>query len=320
MRTAAPELAVVVLSYNTSEITRRCLRDLFDAETSVALQVVVVDNASADGSAEAIAAEFPHVRLLRNARNRGFAAAVNQAVAVTRAPAILLLNSDCFLGRGEAAGRLLRSALAGLFSAPDVAALGVRVVTDKGERYVSARRFPTLATYVADRFHWTRPYPPPPPGGDWTAPATVDWINGAFWMIRRRAWEDVGPLDERFFFGWEDIDWNLQAARRGWRVLHDPRLVVTHIGGESARRRTDDVIVGHNMMLNTYLTGREKYWRKNYGWLATQRMRAASIAMSVPAWIAAAVRGDSRKRAVEAIRIKHALGWRDANAPDATRR
>ena len=105
------ELAVVVLSYNTREVTSRCLRELFATSSQIALQVVVVDNASRDGSADAIAAEFPAARLIRNARNRGFAAAVNQAVSVTRAPAILLLNSDCFLGPPAEAAQLLRRAL-----------------------------------------------------------------------------------------------------------------------------------------------------------------------------------------------------------------
>lgn len=309
------ELAVVVLSYNTREVTTRCLRELFATSAEIDLQVVVVDNASHDGSADAIAAEFPRARLLRNARNRGFAAAVNQAVSVTRAPAILLLNSDCFLGPPAAAATLLRTALDGLFSSPHVAALGVAVVTETGARYVSARPFPTLRTYVTDKLHTGSPYPAAPAGGVWRGPVGVDWINGAFWLIARRAWEEIGPLDERFFFGWEDIDWCFAARTRGWRVLHDPRLVVTHIGGESARRRKDDVIVGHNLLLHTYLTGREKFWRKNYGWLSTLAMRAASIAMSVPKWTLARARGDASKAAVESIRIAHALGKRDPSAP-----
>jgi GT2 family glycosyltransferase len=309
------DVAVVVLSYNTREVTTRCLRELLAAKGPIAVEVVVVDNASGDGSADAIAIEFPGVRLIRNARNRGFAAAVNQAVSVTRAPALLLLNSDCFLGEPSAAGELLSRAFDGLFSRPKVAALGVAVVTDTGQKYVSARPFPTLSTYLTDKLHTGGPYPVPPPDGVWREAAEVDWINGAFWLINRKGWEAVGPLDERYFFGWEDIDWAFQARLAGWRILHDPRLRVTHIGGESARRRKDDVIVGHNLMLNTYLTGREKFWRKNYGWLSTQAMRAASIAMSAPKWLRAALMGNANQRAAESIRIAHALGYRDPKAP-----
>ncbi len=312
VREGRPELSVVVLSYDTRDVTLRCLRELDAAAAQVDLQTIVVDNASSDGSADAIAAAFPRARLIRNARNRGFAAAVNQAIAVSRAPAILLLNSDCFLGEP----RTLTNALDGLRADPVAAALGVRVRREDGSRYDSTRPFPTVRGYIADALLGPRDYPPQPPDGVWRGPVEVDWNNGAFFLLSRAAWEAIGPLDERFFFGWEDLDWCWRARRLGWRILHDPRLTVTHLGGESARRRGDDVVVGPNqMMLWTSLTGREKFWRKNYGALATAALRVAMIAMSSARWLRFRAVGRRDAAAVEAIRVLHALGKRNPRAP-----
>lgn len=305
------DLAVVVLSYQTKDITLRCLRELGRARERVPMQVIVVDNASKDGSPEAIAAEMPWVRLIRNARNRGFAAAVNQAVSVSRSRAILLLNSDCFLGDPAT----LEGALASLFADPRIAVLGVDVRHEDGRKYDCTRPFPTVRRYIATALAGEREYPPPPDDGV-PRPVDVDWMNGAFFLIRREAWEAIGPLDERFFFGWEDLDFCLRAHRAGWRVVQDPRLRVTHLGGASAKKRSGDVVVGrNNMLLWTTLAGREKFWRKNYGWLATQVLRVAMVAMSSARWLAHRARGRAADATVEAIRVKHALGARNPRAP-----
>ena len=248
-----PALSVVVPTHDTRELTLRCLAAL-DAADPPPLEVIVVDDGSVDGTAEAVAASYPAVRMLRHAGVRGFTAAANAGLAAARGDALLLLNSDTEVSPG-APGALARA----LAADPGLGIAGATLVYPDGTPQWSGGWAPDTpwllalssgfaralgALYVGPTNPWRRlrpvsghgpPYRPPATEGiDAGAPAgvrPVDWVTGAALAIRRAAWEAAGPLDERFAVYCQDLDLCLRAREHGWRAGVVPAARVLHHHG-----------------------------------------------------------------------------------------
>ena len=204
------DISIVVVSWNVCGLLRRCLQsvELSAAASGLRHEVVVVDNASSDGSVAMVRSEFPEVRLLANEENRGFSAANNQGIAVASGRYLLLLNPDT---------EVLDDALAGLVgfadANEDVGLVGPMLLNQDGSVQPSMRRFPTIGTALFEST-WLQPYAP---SGlldrycvldrpDNTV-QDVDWVSGAAILARRDAVNQVGPMDEAFFMYSEELDW-----------------------------------------------------------------------------------------------------------------
>lgn len=229
------DLSVIVVSYNTIELTRACLASLFDAATRMPPEVWVVDNASEDGSADMVAAEFPSVRLIRNAENCGFAAANNQAIAKASGRYILLLNSDTVV-----LGDVLQASIDYMDAHEDVGVLGCQVLNPDGSIQYTCSQEPTLVnsfllTSGLSRLSW-------PPClnryqlGGWQRDSEkqVPVVSGCYFFVRTQAFQQTGLLDERFFFFAEETDWCKRARADGWTVVFSPVGQIIHYGGGSA--------------------------------------------------------------------------------------
>lgn len=301
-------LAIVIVSYNAADLLLRTIASAKQAAEGLAHEIIVVDNDSPDGSADRVAAAHPDVRLFRRP-NLGFAAGVNHGVEATAADALLLLNPDCFVETPA-----LRRCLATLESARDIAAVSCRMVDGDGKPMLDARPFPTLRTYLEERLAGARPpYPevPDPP-----RPVDIDSATGAFVLIAREAWGAVGPFDEGFFLYFEETEWFWRAKRAGWRVVHEPRATVVHLGAQSTKKGvgTGQVVIPENgMLLRAALDSRERYWRLCYGALPTLGMRAAtfglallSLARLLPPLIARRPGAQTRLPGL-LLRMRHAL-------------
>jgi GT2 family glycosyltransferase len=224
--------SVLVASYNTRELTLEAIGSVIgptDVET------IVVDNASHDGSADAIAARYPSVHLIRSETNFGFAGGVNRAAAAARGQTLLVLNSDARLRPGA-----LELMLDLLHRQPRAALVGPALCYADGRPQTSAFAFPGLVQVALDlrpidRLMDTRL------NGRLRAssPRQVDHALGACMLIRRTAWQDVGPLDEGYFMYLEEIDWCRRARARGWQIWHHPRALVVHHGGSSTSQQPD---------------------------------------------------------------------------------
>jgi len=231
-----PELAVVIVNHNAGAYLLRCLRSVLERSGDVELEIVVVDNASTDGSAEEAAAAFPQARLIR-CENRGFAAGVNVGIGATSAPFVLVLNPDVEIVSGTLA-ELVRLAEA----RPRAGAIGPRILNPDGTVYPSGRTVPSLPTAVGHAFLgpvWPRnPFTRRYHLADWdrTTERRVDWISGAAFLLRRRALEEVGPLDERFFLYAEEVDLFKRLREAGWDIVFTPSLEVVHEQGVSTGR------------------------------------------------------------------------------------
>lgn len=207
-----PDLAIAIVNFNRKDFLERCLRSVREdlAASGLRAEVVVVDNASEDGSAQLVRDHFPEVLIIANDRNRGFSAANNQAIAATTGRHILLLNNDCEVLPGALA-HLVRYADAH----PDAGAVGCMLLRGDGERHrLPASIFSPLAWFPE-------------------RPCKVAWIVGAALLLRRAACEAVGGLDEDFFFYYEDWDLGLRLRKAGWTSHYTPGARIIHFEGQS---------------------------------------------------------------------------------------
>jgi len=248
---------IIIVSYNCRDALRECLRKL-TKQTDVP-PIIVVDNASADGSAEMVTRDFPAAELIRNARNYGFAAACNQGIGASNTDFILLLNPDTLLDRVE-----LQKLLEAMTSRPEVGACGPRILNVDGSLQPSCRRFPTLWAMVCDELGLGRLFPHSRlfakyRMSGWAHDETreVDQLMGSCLLLRHMALESVGPLDERFFLYFEEVDlcWRLWQA--GWRVLFVADATVTHVGGASSK--TNRPVALHHRYRSLFA-----FYRKHY--------------------------------------------------------
>ncbi len=256
--TVSPRVSVIIVNWNARDVLLECLDALLPPGAPARdREVLVVDNASTDGSAEAVARRSPAVRLVQNPDNRGFARAVNQGLALATAPFALVLNPDVVI-----APAAITDLLEFMAREPEVAVAGPRLRNPDGSVQGSARRRPSVWTGLFGRTAWlTRWFPGNAMSRrelmaiDETSdqPRDVDWLSGACLMVRRRAWEQVGPMDEGFFLFWEDADWCLRFRDAGWRVVHVPAASAIHrVGVSCAQRRLASTIDFHRSAYRLY--------------------------------------------------------------------
>jgi GT2 family glycosyltransferase len=223
-------ISVIIVSYNSGEFLRRCLSSLYGAPSPLVSEVIVVDNASTDGSVEMIESEFPQVTLLKNRRNLGYAAAVNQGIRSAAAPYFLILNPDVETGGG--AIKALRDFME---ATPKAGLAGGRLLNTDGTLQMSCRTFYTVPVVLLRRTFLGRLFPRSPLVRshlmlDWDhdSDRRVDWVIGACMMVRREAYENVGGMDERFFLYLEDVDWCYRMKKHGWEVYYVHNGTMTH--------------------------------------------------------------------------------------------
>ena len=235
----AADVAVVLVNYNAGEELRTALQSASEELSGRTWEGVVVDNASIDGSG-VIATEFSQVRLLQNTQNVGFGRGVNQAVAVTEAPLVLVMNPDCRLSAGALAA-LERT----LTADPACAVVGPRILDPDGSVQGSARGDPDMLTGLFGRASALRRLMPGlavsrrnvVDGGAGTSPSghVVDWVSGACMLVRREAFARARGFDERFFLYWEDADLCRRLRALGYRIRYDTAATAVHRVGHSSR-------------------------------------------------------------------------------------
>ena len=229
----APQLSIVIVSFNTRADLERCLESLTTNPPAVPHDIVVVDNASRDGSPEAVRARWPAIRVLVQSRNLGFAAANNIGIRATTGELVLLLNSDTLVPRGA-----LDTLVTRLRERTEASVAGPRLVDAAGHVELS---FGPMISPVAELrqklvmlLHQRRFGPVSKRVERATSTERfVDWVSGAALLVLRRDAEAVGLLDERYFLYTEDVDFCAAIRARGRRVLFTPAATITHLRGRS---------------------------------------------------------------------------------------
>jgi GT2 family glycosyltransferase len=267
---ARPDLSVCIVNWNTRQDLEQAITSVLHSDPELKLEVVVLDNASSDGSPEMIREQFPSVKLLRSAENLGFAKGYNRAADEAEGRHILMLNPDTVV-RPRALG-----ALVGLLdSRQDAGAAAPRLLNSDGTIQYSCRRLPgpmaailrnTLIGRLAPNNRFTRDYLM----ADWDHKTIrqVDWVSGAAICIRRETWSEVGGFDEGYFMYAEDIDWCLRAQQAGWRIYYVPEsAIVHHIGRSSDQRPMPMVVEFHRSMARFYHRHYAHRWPLGLRWL-----------------------------------------------------
>lgn len=250
-------LSVCIVNWNTRDYLRECLAALSQHPPAGAdMEVIVVDNASADGSAAMVASEFPHVSLIGNADNRGYAEGNNQALERASGDFLLLLNPDVVVHPDS-----LTRAVAFLAEHPDAGALGCRLVGKDGETQRSVRGFPNPGPVLWDASGLSRLFPRSRVFGayrmtffDYDRVSEVDQPMGSFLLLTRAALDKVGLLDPQFPIFFNEVDWCWRAKReQGFPIYYTPDVVVTHYGGSSTRQvKAAMVRESHRSLLRFY--------------------------------------------------------------------
>jgi GT2 family glycosyltransferase len=270
----SPTLTVVIVSYNTRDLLLKCVGSVIESASNLAHEIIVVDNASSDGSCEALGELHPSVACVQNKINRGFSAACNQALAMSRAPFVLLLNSDARIN-SDALSALLDC----LKQNPRCAAAGCRLIDESGAETITARNFLSPLNQAAEilglhKWFGSRALRRSARIGlvGKAEACPVDWIEGSCLLIRRAAIEEVGDFDEQFFMYSEDEDLCYRLRARGWSICFTRAGLAFHAGGGSAPRNRPDV-------LRNFYLGQMLFLQKHRG--------KASVALFVTAMKAA---------------------------------
>jgi GT2 family glycosyltransferase len=222
------------VNWNTRDLLAGCLQSVYATIDGLVLEVIVVDNASTDGSPQMVRNQFPRAKLIESQENLGFARGNAVALREASGEYLLLLNPDAVL-QPQAVARLC----AALDACPDLGAVGAQLLNPDGTEQESWGRFPSLWTELPILNRLQAKYSPSPscaselPGGA----LPVDWLSGACLLIRRKTLEEVGLLDEDYWLYTEEADWCFRARQAGWEMALLPQAQVVHIRRAASRQR-----------------------------------------------------------------------------------
>jgi GT2 family glycosyltransferase len=254
------KISVVIVSWNCRKLLSDCLESILAQLQTLSSEIIVVDNASSDGTAAAVRTNFPSVKLIESETNLGFARGNNLGIEVSTGEYVCLINPDVVVAK-QCIARMMEY----MDRSPDVGMLGPKIVGPDGVIQRSCMRTPTLwnqlsralgldtltkqsrlfGGYLMNDFHHDEL-------------CDVDIINGCFWMVRRIALNQVGMLDPRFWMYADDLDWCARYRAAGWRVVFFPEAEALHFGGASSEQMP---VLCYVEMQHADL----QYWQKYHG-------------------------------------------------------
>lgn len=270
------DVSVVIVNWNTREILRDSLKSILDQTREVEFEVIVVDNASSDGSAQMVRSEFPTVRLIENDTNRGYGAAANQGMKLAAGRYVLVLNSDVIIWDG-AIDKTVKYA----DKRQDAAIVTCQAWENREKVQITCFRFPSVLnmllymTGMDKVFKYNRFF-----GREWMlwwdrdSERQIDVATGMFLLVRREAIEEVGMMDEAFFMYYEETDWCRRFRDAGWKILFWPGAKVLHFhgGSQSSQQKAIEMFAQQrkSMLL---------YFRKHHGDLTYLAVRGLLVVL-----------------------------------------
>ena len=308
------DISIIIVSWNVRSLLEQCLRSIhrnqysaFNIQSApnpehriLNTEILIVDNASHDGTVEMLRAEFPAVRVIANSANLGFTRANNQALALAQGRYLFLLNPDTEL-RADALQKMFEYAEQN----PRVGIIGPQLFYGDGSIQSSRRRFPTRVTAFLESTILQQWFPQNrtltqfymrDTRDDETQP--VDWINGSAMFVRRQVYDQVGGFDEAFFMYSEELDWCRRAKNAGWQIVYLPSAQITHYEGKSS----EQVVAQRDIYFHS---SKIRYYNKYHGVFFAETLRtfllatfAFQIARESVKWML------GHKRALRAQRVK----------------
>lgn len=277
------DISFIIVSWNVRELLRRALQSILDDAAPYRIELIVVDNASADGTVEMLRTDFgrdafPNLRVVANAGNVGFTHANNQGLEMAQGRYLFLLNPDTELRRGAV------RTLVEFMDAPGqerVGIVGPQLVFADGSLQSSRRRFPNLRIAMGEALCMTRRSHTPRILRDYYMEETgtaniqdVGWVVGAAMFVRRAVYAQIGGLDERFFMYSEEVDWCLRAHQAGWRIVFHPHARIIHHQAKSS----EQVLAQRDIY---YHSSKVRYLKKHHGALQGEILRFFTLSLFV---------------------------------------
>ena len=295
------DVSVIIVNWNTKELLRDCLSSVYEHAGDIDYEIIVIDNASIDGSAEMVKNNFQQVILMENSDNRGFATANNQGMAVAKGRYMLLLNSDTVV---------LDNAIANIVNFadenPQIAVTGCRVLNPDRTLQRTCFMFPSVLNMLLSSTYLYKLFPKNRFFGReqmtwWNRNDVrqVDVVTGCFMLVRREAIDQVGMMDEQFFMYGEETDWCYRFREKGWKVMFAPVGQIIHFGGQSTAQKPVAMIVQLRLSILKFM--KKHYCRSTC--LIARFLVALFFAIRLPVWLAKAlIRPAARNEA--AIKMK----------------
>lgn len=294
------DVSIIIVNWNTKNILRDCLRSVYEQAGDVDYEVIVVDNASTDGSLDMIKSDFERVVLLENAQNKGFATANNQGMEIAKGRYVLLLNSDTVVLDGAIA-----KTVSFADAHPRAGVTGCRVLNADRTLQPTCFMFPSILNMFLSSTYLYKFFPRSRFFGrermtwwDRSDVRQVDVVTGCFMLVRREAIDQVGVMDERFFMYAEETDWCYRFREEGWDVTFTPAGQIIHLGGQSTAKKPVAMIVQLRLSIL-------KFIRKHSGRFAQVSARfltALFFAVRIPIWFARVFSLRQRSEAVVKMR------------------
>ncbi|MBA7636301.1 N-acetylglucosaminyl-diphospho-decaprenol L-rhamnosyltransferase [subsurface metagenome] len=256
------DVSIIIVNWNTRDIIRDCLKSVYEQTKGISFEVIVIDNASSDGSVEMVKSEFYQVVLIENKQNRGFAAGVNQGIAVAKGRYALVLNSDTIV-----CDNAIEKTVQYADKHAEAAVVGCQVWENSDTIQMTCFRFPSvlnlfLHTFALNKIFKNNHFF----GREWMlwwprdSEREVEVVSGSFMLVRRNAIDDVGLMDESYFLYYEETDWCYRFAKGGWKILFWPRAKIIHVDGGS--HSTNKNAVGMSVQVQKSLL---IFFKKHYG-------------------------------------------------------
>jgi GT2 family glycosyltransferase len=291
------DLSIIIVAWNVRDLVLDCLASLDAAQLEISCEVMLVDNGSVDGTVEAVRRQFPDTQVIALPRNIGFGAGNNQGLLKMSGRYAVLLNSDTIALPGG-----IERCVRYLDEHPDVGVVGPQLLNPDRSKQNCIHNSPTLVSELLSQSLLRRLFPARYPSKriDYREPIEVEAVLGAALFVRREVIQEVGPIDEDYFFFLEETDWCHRIRERGWRVVHLPDAHVIHLYGESTKKKLP-------------LRTRIEYYRSRYTFFRKNRGPGANLVLGllvrVKLWVGALVGG---RRAPE---YRNILAWHRAGRP-----
>jgi hypothetical protein len=260
---ASVDLSIVIVAWNVRELVLDCLASIREAKLGVSYEVILVDNGSLDFTVEAVSRQFPDTRILALPKNIGFGAGNNRGLEIMRGRHALLLNSDTIVLPGG-----LEACVRYLDEHPETGVVGPQLLNPDRSKQNCIHNSPNLVSELIGQSLLRRIFKGRYPSKlvDYAAPVQVEAVLGACLFVRREVVEQVGMIDEGYFFFLEETDWCHRIRAAGWRIVHLPDAYVIHLYGESTKKKTP-------------LRTRIEFYRSRYLFFRKNRSRAAYVVL-----------------------------------------
>jgi len=249
------DLSVIIVNWNTKNLLLNCLDSVFKTIKEISFEIWVVDNGSTDGSVEAVKSKFPSVKIIKNKKNLGFAKANNQALKQISGRYAVLLNTDTILTDGA-----LEKIFFFMEDNPEVGICGGQLLNEDGSKQRCFGNVPTLITDLLSKSLLEILFPKRyfSKRQKYEIPTEVESITGACMVVRKKAIDEIGLLDEKFFLYYEETDWCYRMRQKGWKVFYHPQAYIYHLRGKSSEKTQNKAII-------EFWKSRYNFFKKHYG-------------------------------------------------------